>query len=215
MVSVATTFAASPSYVSSPIKSRTYILEYCRVECEGNLAKPRLPYRATFEKALRGDFRALETVFTNAWYHTNDSQWDAIPWHILYVIGDSRYADFVLSRPLTERSLVLTLQSEHVVGPIQEARFETFFRKHFPRTYALWSKEGLEPPPPNTPIYANRRLSYALAAESRFWVVRLYKKLETGQIIIVAPKSMSKADREDLRSLVRRQLGNDADLVFR
>lgn len=215
MLPVAITFAAPSPYVSSPTQSRTYIFEYCRVECERNLAKPRLPYRATFEKALNGDFRALDTVFTNAWYHTNDSQWDAIPWHILYVIGDSRYADFVLTRPLTERSLVLALQSEHVVGPIQEARFEAFFRKHFPRTYALWAKEGLEPPPPNTPIYANRRLSYALASERRFWGVRLHKNLETGQIIIVAPKSMPKADREDLRSLVRRQLGNHADLVFR
>src|SRR4051794_31989624 len=94
---------STQSYVSTSKTSRQRVLEYCRANCEYNAAKPRLPYRATFEKALTGDFVALDTIFTNENYHSNDIEWTLIPWHILHVIGDRQYSMFVLSHPRSER----------------------------------------------------------------------------------------------------------------
>ena len=128
------------SYVSTPTDSRRKILEYCRTSCENNLSKPRHPYRATFEKALAGDFRALDTVFRNESYHTNDMEWDLIPWHILHVIGDGRYASFILSHPSSERAPFVALQDPYVVSVMQQTAFEGYFRKKFPRTYSLWTR---------------------------------------------------------------------------
>jgi len=115
-------------------------LEYCRTSCENNASKPRYPYRATFEKALAGDFRALDTVFTNESYHTNDMEWDLIPWHILHVIGDVRYASFILSHPARERVPFLALQDPYAVSVTQQAAFERYFRQKFPRTYSMWMR---------------------------------------------------------------------------
>ena len=127
------------AYVSTPVESRKKVLEYSRVNCESNSSKPRYSYRATFEKALSGDFHALETIFTNESYHTQDMEWNLIPWHILHVIGDARYSSFVLRRPPSERAPLLDLQSPYV-GIKQQAAFEQYFRRKFPRTYALWAK---------------------------------------------------------------------------
>ena len=126
------------AYVSTAAESRKKILEYCHTTCERNASKPRYPYRATFEKALTGDFHALDTIFTNDSYHTNDMEWDLIPWHILHVLGDARYSSFVLSRPPSSRSPLLALQSPYV-GVTQQAAFERYFRRKFPRTYSLWA----------------------------------------------------------------------------
>jgi len=141
MLGASTGCAIPPSYVRTPAESRAYVLEYCRVQCEANASKPRKPYRATFERALNGEFRALHTVFTDESYHTNDMEWDLVPWHILQVIGDSRYADFVVSRPAGERSTLLALQWPHVSSE-KQASFEAFFRKRFPRTFRLWASDG-------------------------------------------------------------------------
>jgi hypothetical protein len=140
-IAAGSTLALRSSYISSSTQSRAYVLKYCRVQCEENAAKPRKPYCRTFEKALAGNFQALSTIFTDQSYHTNDIEWTTIPWHILQVIGDSRYADFVLSRPVSQRSRLLALQSPYVVAE-EQASFEAFFRKHFRRTYALWASDG-------------------------------------------------------------------------
>jgi hypothetical protein len=216
-ITVSPAFAANPSYVRSPAESRAYILEYCRLECEENLAKPRRPYRSTFEKALNGDFRALHTVFFDETYHTNDAHWDLIPWYILQVIGDSRYADFVRSRPLAEGSTLLALQWPYV-GSAEQATFEAFFRKHFPRTYALWTGFGMvdQYPEPNRLDYGPRRLSEAVAAEPRFRSVRLSKRFnKKGQTLVTAPSSLSRRDRADLKALIAKYLGNNVELEFR
>lgn len=130
---------STASFVSTPKESRRAILEYCRVVLENSASRPRYPYRLTFEKALSGDFHALETIFTNESYHTQDMEWNLIPWHILHVIGDARYSTFVLRRPHLERAPLLDLQSPYV-GIKQQAAFERYFRRKFPRTYSLWAR---------------------------------------------------------------------------
>ena len=129
----------TPSYVITRKDARSFVMNYCRDQCERNSAKPRLPYCATFERALDGDFAALKTVFQNELYHTNDDQWDFVPWYILNVIGDSRYAAFVLSRPPPERRFLIALQWPSVVESTAQAKFDAYFHRRFPRTYALWA----------------------------------------------------------------------------
>src|SRR5882724_72830 len=143
-VGLAATTAAVPdistrSYLSTPRESRIAVLEYCRINVERNEAKSRHAYRATFEKALAGDFRALDALFTDERYHTNDIEWDLIPWHILHVIGDRKYSAFVLSHPPPERAGFLALQYPFVVGAKEHAAFERYFRQKSPRTYSLWA----------------------------------------------------------------------------
>lgn len=204
-----------PPYIHSPEESRAYVLKYCRVECQENSTKPRLPYCATFEKALNGDFRALDTVFSDKNYHTTETHWDwnYVPWHILQVIGDARYADFVLSHSPKERSEFLAFGSG---GPAHEIAFQAYFRKRFPRTYVLYM-EMFQPWPESSGFdYGPRRLSEALAAQPRFRNVRLYKRVkEKEKTLIAAPKNLSKGDRAALRALIQRHLGNNAKLVFR
>jgi hypothetical protein len=214
--SISLSYGSVPAYVISGEDARQYVMKYCRVECEENLAKPRLPYRATFEKAVSGNFDALYTVFTNENYHTNDISWETVPWHILQVVGDARFADFVLSRPPTQRSEFAGVSAQNV-GQQQQAAFEAYFRKRFPRTYALRQTYEFPPEPERKGLdYALRHLTQILAAQPRFASVRLYKRgNEREGTLVIAPKSLSKKDTADLRALIQKHLGDKAELAFR
>jgi hypothetical protein len=127
------------SYISTPAISRHTVFGYCRMLCKRDMAKSDCPYRTIFEKALAGDRLALEKLFADATYHTNDDiEWDIIPWHILHVMGDEQYSRFVLTHPVTERGPYLALQYPYIVGVREHAAFERYFRHKFPRTYSLW-----------------------------------------------------------------------------
>ncbi len=208
--------AASPQYVHSAEESRAYIRQYCLVECENNSAKPHLPYRLTFERALLGDFGALRTIFSSPDYHTNDQHWDEIPWRILHVIGDERFAAFVLSRPPTERWSILSgLEADPGGGSITQLQaLDTYFRTHFPQTWAIWRKEGPFRAEPEQKgfDYNRRHLFQALVADPRFAEVRLYRKQNI--TLVVAPKSSPKVDRIALKLMIEKYLGNDFELVF-
>src|SRR4051794_41062221 len=58
-------------------QAREAVFAYCDRDCDYYAAhgrKPSLPYRATFRRALAGDFDALRTVFTNENYHSGDNE---------------------------------------------------------------------------------------------------------------------------------------------
>jgi hypothetical protein len=99
-----------------------------------------LPYRATFEQALGGDFSALHTIFTRPEYHSGDNEaWLVEPWHILQVVGDKRFAEFVLSRPPAERRRIMFyVPYISPYQPTQAKEFDEYFRIHYPATRALW-----------------------------------------------------------------------------
>ena len=70
--------------------------EHYRYECEEEKSKPRLPYRETFERAMRGDVKALYTVFSDENYHSGDNEsWVGTPWPLVHVVGDNRFAAFL------------------------------------------------------------------------------------------------------------------------
>lgn len=76
-------------------QARSAVRQHYRYECEEEKSKPRLPYRETFEKAMRGDLKALYTVFTDANYHSGDNEsWVGTAWPLVHVVGDKRFASF-------------------------------------------------------------------------------------------------------------------------
>jgi hypothetical protein len=209
-----TIVASERRNVQAVARSRNYVLEYCRINCEQNTAKPRLPYRATFEKALAGDFDALNTIFTNGTYHNDDLTWTEVPWHLLQVVGDSRFAAFVLSHPSPERKQILALVPSSSVTSAPDETSDSYFREHFPRTYALYKAAFQEEPESPSLDYSIRHLSRALAAQPRFNTVRLSRSVKTGTTLVTASRSLSKKDITDLRSLIQKHLGTKAELVF-
>jgi hypothetical protein len=205
-------------FVHTVDESRNYILEYSRVECESNTAKPRLPYRETFLKALQGDSAALRVVFTDENYHSSDLHWDKVPWHILHVVGDGRFAAFVSKCTPDERRIVLRTIGPSVGRAEDELAADRFFREKFPLTYSLWKKDGPFTPQPEIPgvDYGPRRLGQALAGEQRFAEVRLHKSSTNApSTIVVAPRSLSKRDIADLRRLIRKHLADKGVLELR
>lgn len=170
-----------PSYAPTSAQSRRHVLEYCSRQCEDKTAKLRLAYVATCEKALNGDIGALYTMFKDESYHDNDTGWVDLWWYLLHAVGDSRFADFVVSSPLAERKEILRhLAPRYVTGPQEEAAFDAYFRKHFPRTDALCNAQFQPEPESSGFDYGPRHLSTALAAQPRFRDVRLHKNLKTG-----------------------------------
>jgi hypothetical protein len=124
--------------------------------CEDNIGtsndgwhnKPRLPYRATFEAAMRGDATALHTVFTRWEYHSGDNEfWQGIPWRLLSVAGDARFAAFVRSVPKAERREALRYLPD-LADIAEQQAWEAFFRRHYPQTYVLY-KESWPTKPSN------------------------------------------------------------------
>ena len=209
--------AARLPFVHTADESRKYIMEYSRSECETNAAKPRLPYRETFLKALQGDAEALRVVFTDENYHTNDQHWGTIPWHILQVVGDRRYAAFVNQCTPGERRAIIAATPASIGQPEQERAFDQFFRSRFPQTYALWKKYGPFVPAPEVPgvDYGVRHLSEALQRDPRFTTVRLHKKSDgSGMTVIVAPRTLSKSDIAALRKVVTKHIGKKGELLI-
>ena len=141
-------YAGERVYAQTPTGARTAVLKYCRLMCEENIGtsndgwhnKPRLPYRATFEAAMRGDATALHTVFTRWEYHSGDNEfWQGIPWRLLRAAGDARFAAFVRSEPEAERREVLRYLPDLADMDEQQA-WEAFFRRHYPQTYVLYKE---------------------------------------------------------------------------
>ena len=204
--------ASMPPYIHTRAESRRQVLEYCRIVCENNSSEPRLSCRTTFEKALNGDFEALHRVFSDGTYHTDDSEWDEIRWHILQVVGDARFADFVLTRPVAERPKLVLIAPYVPFG--EDAAFDEYFKKQFPRTYAFYHALCQGEPESNRFDYGPRHLGIALATQPRFADVRIHKSGKTGGTLITAPRSLSSGDRADLGALVRKHLHGKAEVVF-
>ena len=146
--------ATRAEYVRRPSEARRNILEYCRTECEEETTKPRLPYRRTFEKAMSGNSAALRTVSTRPEYHSGDNEaWLSIPWEVLTVIGDQRFAEFIRSEPRSERGgllqyIVPGLSYPDSMNPQMERQLMMYFAKTYPQTFALYSRYWPEPSNP-------------------------------------------------------------------
>src|SRR5262249_47038910 len=132
--------AADDSYILTVAKARALVRELYR-ECEEAKYKPRLPYRETFEKAMRGDVKALYTVFTDENYHSGDNEgWISTAWPLMYVVGDKRFAAFLQTLDeRTQRDIFDT-----VLCCYPPALKKGYFEGKFPRVAAIY--KGLHPP---------------------------------------------------------------------
>ena len=135
--------ASDDGYSFRVAEARAAVREHYRTECEGVKYKPRLPYRETFEKAMRGDVKALYTVFTDENYHSGDNEsWISTAWPLVHVVGDKRFATFLQTLDeQTQQGIFETIFS----GPsYQRALKNGYFERKFPRVAAIYKR--LHPP---------------------------------------------------------------------
>src|SRR5437016_171857 len=96
VIPVSAIAARDDGYSFTVSEARAAVREHYRIECEEEKSKPRLPYRETFEKAMRGDIKALYTVFTDENYHSGDNEsWVGAAWPLVHVVGDKSFAAFL------------------------------------------------------------------------------------------------------------------------
>ncbi len=133
--------ASNDGYSFTIAEARAAVREHYRTECEGVKYKPRLPYRETFEKAMRGDVKALKTVFTDENYHSGDNEaWICTAWPLVHVVGDKRFATFLQTLDeQTQRDIFPT-----ILDCYSSALKNGYFERKFPRVAAIYKR--LDPP---------------------------------------------------------------------
>ena len=116
--------------------------EHYRYECEDEKSKPRLPYRETFEKAMRGDVKALYTVFTDTNYHSGDNEsWVGTAWPLVHVVGDKRFATFLETLDVKkQREIFNTIFYSGSYYP--RALSNGYFVSKFPRVAAIYDESA-------------------------------------------------------------------------
>ena len=123
-------------------------------------------------------------------------------------LGDDRFSELLAREDRGTRE---------TVGAMIDCQVD-WTRHQFPKTRRLYSYRYISPSHQAFEKKHGRRLSSliaAVAAEPRFSKVRFYNRGEgTTTILIVAPGTLPITDREDLRRLIRRYVGNDAVLTF-
>ncbi len=136
--------ASDDGYSFTVAEARAVVREHYRYECEEEKSKPRLPYRETFEKAMRGDAKALYTVFTDENYHSGDNEsWAGTAWPLVHVVGDKRFAAFLQTLDeRTQRDIFQTIFYSGSYYP--RALTNGYFHGKFPRVAAIYKR--LNPP---------------------------------------------------------------------
>ena len=138
---VYSTRPAMSTYTLTQRQAREAVFAYCEMNCEYYAArsrKPSLPYRATFRRALAGDFDALHTVITNENYHSGDNEdWIDIHWAILHAVGDESFASFLLRLNAKERDGLLFYLCYAIYGP-SERDLQAYLLTHFPRVARIY-----------------------------------------------------------------------------
>ncbi len=130
------------TYALTRSQARDVVLAYCEddcIYCEKHGEKPHLPYRATFKRALAGDFAALHTIFTDSNYHSGDNE-DRIDthWAILHAVGDERFAAFLSQLTPKERGHIFMYLRYWIMGP--EPELWRYFDQHFPHVAPIYRR---------------------------------------------------------------------------
>ena len=130
------------TYALTRAQARDAVLAYCDDDCiyyEQRGQKPHLPYRATFRRALAGDFGALRTIFTDSNYHSGDNEdWIDTHWAILHAVGDERFAAFLFQLTPKQRNGVLMYLRYSIMVP--EPEFWRYFDRHFPHVAPIYRR---------------------------------------------------------------------------
>jgi hypothetical protein len=130
--------ASSSDYAFSQTAARKAVLDYCRIDLEQNPQKPRLPYRATFERAMQGDIPSLTAIFTRSEYWSGDNEsWSFTAWPLLHAVGDQRFAAFLNSVSSKTRADIFE-QIFYEGSYYPKAIPSGYFQRHFPRVEAIY-----------------------------------------------------------------------------
>ena len=99
-------------------------MDYCESDCIGSRSSCRAFVHQTFERALAGEVTSLHLIFTDhlSFGTSSDSEaWSEVPNAFLQELGDTRFADFLSTEPVSVQESILQF-IEH-----DEPRFsETF-----------------------------------------------------------------------------------------
>ena len=132
--------SSDDGYSFTLAEARAAVREHYRYECEEEKSKPRLPYRETFEKAMRGDVKALYTVFSDENYHSRDNEsWVGTAWPLVHVVGDKRFATFLETLDLKkQREIFDTIFYSGSYYP--RALSNGYFERKFPQVAAIYRR---------------------------------------------------------------------------
>src|ERR1051326_4610448 len=132
--------ASDDGYSFTVSEAGAAVREHYRIECEEEKSKPRLPYRETFEKAMRGDIKALYTVFTDENYHSGDNEsWVGTAWPLVHVVGDKRFAAFL--QTLDEKRQRDIFQTIFYSGSYYPRALKSgYFERKFHRVAAIYRR---------------------------------------------------------------------------
>ena len=96
---------------------------------------------------MSGNLAALCTVFTRPDSNCSgdNEAWLSIPWELLTVIGDQRFAEFIRSEPRSERGGLLQYIVRLVVPGFNESSNRTtahglLLARTYPQTFTLYSR---------------------------------------------------------------------------
>jgi hypothetical protein len=130
------------TYALTRSQARRAVLAYVEDDCiyyQKHGEKPDLPYRATFMRAMAGDFGALHTIFTNSNYHSGDNEdWIDTHWSILHAVGDKRFAAFLSQVTRTERDDILMYLAYSVLAP--ESELLRYMDQQFPYVAPIYRR---------------------------------------------------------------------------
>jgi len=127
-------------YTFTTVSARKAVLQYCHRDCSQLFYNPPRPCCEVFEQAMRGDPAALRRVFTERGLHSGDNEsWSFTAWPLLHVVGDTRFAAFLRTLRVAERSDVFE-QVFYEGSYYPEAIASGYFERKFPQVAAIHRK---------------------------------------------------------------------------
>jgi len=139
------------TYALTRSQARRAVLAYVEDDCiyyEKHAEKPHLPYRATFKRAIAGDFAALRTIFADSNYHSGDNEdWIDIHWSILHAVGDKRFAAFLSRLTATQRDDIFLYLAYSIMAPERDVLH--YLDQRFPRVAPMYRHYVQTHPTPN------------------------------------------------------------------
>jgi hypothetical protein len=135
-------FAANDEseYKFTVAQARKSVMEYCNMDCARAVRNLPLPCCDTFENAMRGDFAALTTVFTDSDYHSGDNEsWSFTAWPLLHVVGDKTFAAYLGT--LDAKTQANVFEQIFYEGSCYPRAIKTgYFHRKFPEVVAIYEK---------------------------------------------------------------------------
>jgi hypothetical protein len=133
---------AAADYEYTTATARQAVLDHSKTECEEVSEKPKLPYRATFQRAMKGDVEALNTVFRNENYHSGDNEsWAFSAWPLVHVVGDDKFAAYLGT--LSDKQLNKVFEQVFYGGSDYPCAISSgYFAGKFPRTSKLYKSRA-------------------------------------------------------------------------